>query len=287
MDKILRPTRFDEDPSSPQASAAWQYWLRTFKNFIATAQVEDGQKLNVLINFVGLRVYEIISEADSYDTAITLLDKTFNKPKNTIFARHLLATCKQDSGESLDQYVQKLQKLAKDCEFKAVTAEQYRDNSIREAFISGIASSVIRQRLLEKKELDLASALELARSLELAEQQNQAFKPIYSAAAAAPCDNAQQLAHDDTEESHLAATTQNKCYFCGLSRHPRSACPAKDVFCKKCSKKGHFARVCMSKKSNVSSSSMMTVSQPTHMNTSDPLPDWLPPHMLLWPLYQM
>ena len=60
-----------------------------------------------------------------------------------------------------------LENFAKDCDFKAVTAEQYRDNSVREAFISGMVSSVIRQRLLEKKELDLTSAAELARSLEM------------------------------------------------------------------------------------------------------------------------
>lgn len=101
MEKILRPAKFDEDPSSPQATAAWNYWKRTFDNFLVSAEVAQEQKLNVLINFVGLRVYEIISEAVTYDDAINLLQTTFIKPKNTIFARHLLATAKQESGESL------------------------------------------------------------------------------------------------------------------------------------------------------------------------------------------
>ena len=38
-----------------------------------------------------------------------------------------------------------------------------------------------------------------------------------------------------------------KCYFCGNSRHPHIKCPAKDVNCNICSKKGHFAKVCQSK----------------------------------------
>ena len=83
-------------------------------------KLEDDQKLNVLINF------EIISEADTsntYQTAITLLENSFVKPKDTVFARHLLAICKQEVGESLEQFVQKLKNLAKDCDFKAVTAE--------------------------------------------------------------------------------------------------------------------------------------------------------------------
>ena len=45
------------------------------------------------------------------------------KPKNTVFARHLLAICKQEVGESLEQFVQKLNNIAKDCDFKAVTAK--------------------------------------------------------------------------------------------------------------------------------------------------------------------
>ena len=260
MEKILRPARFNEDPSSPQATAAWRYWKRTFVNFITSAQVTEDQKLNVLINFVGLRVYGIISEVTTYDAAMEILENTYVKPKNTIFARHLLATSKQEPGETLDQFVQKLQLLAKDCNFIAVTAEQYRDNSVREAFISGITSSAIRQRLLEKKELDLKTALELARSLEMAEKQNQSFKPVYSAATA-PIEELHQSVHDmsllETNTSASATNnspSQSKCYFCGLSRHPRSACPAKDAVCKKCNKKGHYQRVCLSKKSGTSAS---------------------------------
>ena len=254
MEKILRPAKFDEDPSSSQATAAWRYWKRTFINFITTAQVADDQKLNVLINFVGLRVYEIISEITTYDAAMELLENTYIKPKNTIFARHLLATSKQEPGESLEQFVQKLQTLAKDCEFAAVSAEQYRDNSVREAFISGIASSTIRQRLLEKKTLDLKTAVELARSLEMAERQNQLFKPLYSAATATTEDLQQTVQDLNIDDPNTSASAQSasKCFFCGLSRHPRSACPAKDAICKKCNKKGHFARVCLSKKSGTS-----------------------------------
>ena len=83
-------------------------------------KLEDDQKLNVLINF------EIISEADTsntYQTAITLLENSFVKPKDTVFARHLLEICKQEVGESLEQFVQKLNNIAKDCDFKAVTAK--------------------------------------------------------------------------------------------------------------------------------------------------------------------
>ena len=37
------------------------------------------------------------------------------------------------------------------------------------------------------------------------------------------------------------------CFFCGNSNHPRSRCPAHDAVCSKCQKRGHFAKVCLSK----------------------------------------
>ena len=49
----------------------------------------------------------------------------------------------------------------------------------------------------------------------------------------------------EDEESALLATTHfPACYFCGQKKHPRSECPACDVFCRTCGKKGHFQRVC-------------------------------------------
>ena len=38
-----------------------------------------------------------------------------------------------------------------------------------------------------------------------------------------------------------------KCFRCGKNPHPRNACPAKDVICRKCQKRGHFAAVCRTK----------------------------------------
>ncbi|KAF7255313.1 hypothetical protein EG68_11244 [Paragonimus skrjabini miyazakii] len=36
------------------------------------------------------------------------------------------------------------------------------------------------------------------------------------------------------------------CYFCGLRRHPRRQCPARDAVCKGCGNKQHYERVCQS-----------------------------------------
>ena len=107
------------------------------------------------------------------------------KPKNEIFARHLLATRRQSSGESLDQFLQALKLLAKDCQFKTVTAVEACDNYVRDAFIKGLASGAIRQRLLENVTLNLKTAYEQARILEMAQKHSASYviaEPITNAA---------------------------------------------------------------------------------------------------------
>ncbi len=88
-----------------------------------------------------------------------VIDALYIKPTN---ARHLLATRRQKSGETLDE------SLAKDCKFKDVTATVYRDESVRDAFITGLQSGSIRQRLLENSTLDLNTMFTQAWSLDAA-----------------------------------------------------------------------------------------------------------------------
>ena len=101
---------------------------------------------------------------------MNILEEIFEKPKNSVFCRHLLATRRQQTDDSVDQYLQSLKRLAKDCDFQAVTATQARDEYIRDAFINGLTSNYIRQRLLENKTLDLNTAYDQALTLEMAQR---------------------------------------------------------------------------------------------------------------------
>ena len=61
--------------------------------------------------------------------------------------------------------------------------------------------------------------------------------PLSSSAAIPPTTSA-------TRATPPSSAIRSKCYNCGNSRHPRMNCPARDVICHKCSKTGHFAKVC-------------------------------------------
>ena len=160
MEKYFKPERLEADPNSPIAAKQWTHWIKTFENFTQaiTQQTSAGETgtvrpnlLNLLINYVAPHIFEYIAECTTYDEAKGILESLYVKPKNEIFARHVLATRTQQPGESLDQFLQALKLLAKDCNFKAVTAVQACDDYVRDAFINGLSSAAIRQRLLENK----------------------------------------------------------------------------------------------------------------------------------------
>ena len=122
MERLLRPERFEG--SEGTGAAEWTHWFCTFENFIESLpQDPPPDRLKLLINYISPTVFSHIADCLVYDETINILKRVYVKPKNIIFARHQLATRKQLSSESIDMYVQSLKLLARDCEFKAVTAD--------------------------------------------------------------------------------------------------------------------------------------------------------------------
>ena len=107
----------------------------------------------MLCAYVGASVYELIEDCTDYDAAMLKLQRHYVKQPNVFFSRHLLATRKQKPGASLQEFLQALQILSKNCQFRVVSAEEYRQELVRDAFVNGLASRHIRQRLLENTEL--------------------------------------------------------------------------------------------------------------------------------------
>ena len=147
--------------------------------------------------------------------------------------------------------MQELELIAKTCNFEAATAEENKQQYVRDAFINGITSSSIRQRLLENTTLSLTQAFQQARTLEQAQKHSASYENDFVAAINTPPKNDDSPLQQDT----LAAAPRRglpnrdnseKCYFCGKQRHPRNICPARNSECGKCKKMGHWARCCQS-----------------------------------------
>ena len=221
MDKLLRPTNLDISPNDSDAPATFKYWLATFRTFLQEVEkkVEDEDKKALLIYFLSSAVYPYVEDCDTYKAALEVLKTAFIKKKNDIFARHILATRKQQSGETLEQFLQALKVLSKDCTFKPVSAEQYREDLLRDAFINGLSSSAIRQRLLEKDDLALQIAFEQTYTLHRAYEQSSSYSGALSAATGIFSDSSPNGICESSSTSPTlnatAPTKFRKCFYCG------------------------------------------------------------------------
>ena len=106
----MKPTRLELDPNSSTAAKEWKHWRRTFENYLTEVSdsAADANKLRALINSVKYNVYDYIEGCTTYEAAINVLESLYVKKPNAVFARHRLATAKQQPGQSLDEFLQHL-----------------------------------------------------------------------------------------------------------------------------------------------------------------------------------
>ena len=278
MDKFLRPERFDCDPDDANATPEWKHFKATFDSFIGAITVPAGQTVNrlqLLKNHVSSTVFAKISDMTTFDDAIKTLDSLYIKTKNEVFSRHLLVSRKQQTTESIDSYVQALREHANDCEFKAVSAEEYKSEYIRDAFINGLNSSFIRQRMLESSKLDLESVILQAQTLECAQRSNQMYHNNIIQSAAVPLQGKPHEVVDQTfQDLSTSASISRRhstgnynfkknnnydktpkvegCGNCGSPyiHQNRKSCPAYNKECYSGHKIGHFGKCCRSSNKN-------------------------------------
>ena len=140
------------------------------------------------------------------------------------------------------QFVTRLRKEGKDCNFGADF-----DNQIRDAVLCKCRSDYVRRKLLEERvELTLARTLEIAEQCESVDHQMSHLRVSESS---------KEDANRVYEKPGRSDGKQNRkkkgihCYRCGSSGHlgrdPK--CPARGQTCRKCKGKDHFASVCKTK----------------------------------------
>jgi len=219
MEKVLKPQLLDAEPGLKTAADEFKHWLKTFEDYLDALSAADLEpdKYKVLANLVSSQVYRYFADVEDYDPAIGTLKELYVKPKNMIAAKHELLTCKQMTSESIDNFVVRLKRLSQECECQAVSAERYCLELMRDAFITGIQSHVICQRLLEESTLNLEDVFRKARAMELAFKNSEAYQGTTCRARLV---ETQEQRGDDVlgmaDANHLrAGSVKQLCYFCG------------------------------------------------------------------------
>ena len=116
------------NPQDEDAAKVFKLWKRKLDIYLQTLEANNEEKFNILINRLGLNTYEYVDSASNYEEAIEKLEKIYSKKINRIYARWKLSQEKQREGESIDNFVNRLMIIAKDCGFGDVTAVEYKKN---------------------------------------------------------------------------------------------------------------------------------------------------------------
>ena len=83
-----------------------------------------------------------------------------------IYERYVFGTCSQKPGQTIDEYVAELRKLAATCEYG-----QLKDELLRDRIVLGTSDAVTRAHMLREKKLTLDTAIDMLRSNEITRRQ--------------------------------------------------------------------------------------------------------------------
>ncbi|KAJ8375234.1 hypothetical protein SKAU_G00058140 [Synaphobranchus kaupii] len=130
---------------------------------------------------------------------------------------------------------------------------------IRDRLVVGLSDLRLSERMQLDKDLTLAKAIEMARQTETVRQQQSNLRgDTVGKSETCSVDRVmnkgkpfQRMRKHAQWEKPSQGRTENtgvsKCFKCGKSpSHPKVQCPANDVMCHSCGKKGHYRRVCAS-----------------------------------------
>nr|XP_006823364.1 PREDICTED: uncharacterized protein LOC102803828 [Saccoglossus kowalevskii] len=240
------------DPTT--TSTRWKKYLNRVENaFVAFNITDDKRQRTLLLHWAGEEVddvFDTLSETGSdFKTAKTKLTEYFSPKRNIEYERFVFRDTMQNSGESIDAFHTRLQRLANTCDFTDKSQE------VKSQIIRGCTSARLRRRAL-REETTLDNLLSSARSFEVSEVQATGMEgrnvPSASATSVNTIRKHRQQRHrpqrnGKSRQDKQSTKQSSKCYNCGGSYPHDTVCPAKGKSCNSCGKLNHYAKCCRSK----------------------------------------
>ncbi|XP_070377118.1 uncharacterized protein [Dermacentor albipictus] len=173
-------------PGTP--AVPWLTWKRYFRTFLEATggeALQNERKKAILLSnlgFEGQRLYyDLASQTDqtatTFEDVLRIFDHHYEESTNPLVHRIIFRERKQLPGETFQDFVTVLQRLAPACAFGA-----WHDESLRDQILQGVASKRIRERLLyEGASLTLKKAEEIGRSVEQVDKELSLRKLVRSA----------------------------------------------------------------------------------------------------------
>lgn len=240
-------------------SKQWPAYIRRVKQFILLNEIKDDLQVPMLITVVGEATYSLMCdlcapdhpENKKFDDLVDLVTNHLEPQRSEIAERHVFRQRRQRSDESLTDYLQNLKHLAVTCNFGTRLEENLRDQ-----FVSGLSSDVMRSRIFAEKSVDYRKAVELALALEAAERHASmsATRPASSEGGGEAGEGLYATVGRRARVSSAAAASAGTvgapagaegaaCWRCGRM-HRGSRCRFANYNCDECNQRGHLKVMC-------------------------------------------
>ncbi|GFO31016.1 Pol protein [Plakobranchus ocellatus] len=162
-------------------SELWPRWRARFQRFRLCSGLSnkpEDEQVGTLLYSMGdiaddiLSVVRLDEAKATYNETLSALDGYFNSKKNTIFARARFNRRVQQSGESVDAFIQDLHRLADECNYLTLKEELIRDR-----IVVGVRDDELSKQLQGKQDLDLTEAIRLSRQAEARTEGQNILRP--------------------------------------------------------------------------------------------------------------
>ena len=264
------------DPFDFRNPDDWPRWRKRFEQFrIASglASDEGPRQVSTLLYCMGEDADGVLSstnvtgeERKTYNTVVEKFNEFFQVRRNVIFERARFNRRQQRDGESVEQYITALYGLIETCNYDALAEEMLRDR-----IVVGIKDQALSESLQTDRDLTLDKVKRRVRQKEAVKEQHKELQgdgspqnPIVidrvesgkpggkggtkGAKPRGAAGSAQKGAFRSSKAA-VAKQPQGKqqCKRCGRTHGKDAQCPAWNVTCFKCNRKGHFGAQCLSK----------------------------------------
>ena len=235
----------------------WPKWIRRFERFRCASGLDKKSQeiqVNTLVYSMGDEADDILTsfhlsseDKAKYDVVKEKFEGYFVKRRNVIFERAKFNQRRQEPGEPVDSFITSLHCLAEHC-----GCGDLHNQMIRDRIVVGLQDISLSEKLQLDPDLTLEKAVTAARQKEAVKQQQSTVRSQSASTLAASVDAMQAEHQKQPHTKHTAGKTEPSkgkvCGRCGkFPSHKVQQCPAKDVTCHKCGKRGHYQTVCRSR----------------------------------------
>lgn len=230
--RVEPPSSFDFKKTSD-----WSKWRKRFERFASISGLRgksEIQQIDAFLYIMGDESENIMMQFPVKPTTLEMMIQAFNnyfEPRaNIIFERYLFNTRIQEEGESVDAFITSLHTLAENCQYGNL-----KDELIRDRIVVGVKDVGVSTQMQLRADLTLKDATFISKQNEMQRKQSKIMNT--------------ERGVTEFEVNKLNKNYEKKsCFNCGGSFPHSDVCPAKDVVCYNCNRRGHFSKLCRSKK---------------------------------------